>query len=148
MRMLLLKLCLYYSYEQMLGILGIGAVEIGSILKEKKKWRFEELSLGKCRKETGSIVSVEDLHWCSLTFRSQLLKLTLVVQDFPVAQTADNLPAVLETQVRSLGQEDPLEKGITLLNPLRYSCLENSMGREARWAAVHGVIKSRIQLSN
>ena len=36
MRMLLLKLCLYYSYEQMLGILGIGAVEIGSILKEKK----------------------------------------------------------------------------------------------------------------
>ena len=27
-----------------------------------------------------------------------------------VAQTAKNLPAMQETQVRSLGQEDPLEK--------------------------------------
>ena len=29
-----------------------------------------------------------------------------------VAQTARNLPATQETQVQSLGQEDPLEKGI------------------------------------
>ena len=29
-----------------------------------------------------------------------------------VAQTLKNLPAVWETQVRSLGQEDPLEKGM------------------------------------
>ena len=29
-----------------------------------------------------------------------------------VAQTVKNLPAVQETQVRSLGQEDPLEKGM------------------------------------
>ena len=29
-----------------------------------------------------------------------------------VAQMAKGLPAVLETQVRSLGQEDPLEKEI------------------------------------
>ena len=29
-----------------------------------------------------------------------------------VAQTVKNLPAMLETQVRSLGQEDPLEKGM------------------------------------
>ena len=28
-------------------------------------------------------------------------------------------------------------------NPLQYSCLENSMDREAWWAAVHGVTKSR-----
>ena len=33
-------------------------------------------------------------------------------------------------------------------NPLQYSCLENLMGREARWAAVHGVAKSRTWLSN
>ena len=26
-------------------------------------------------------------------------------------------------------------------NPLQYSCLENSMDREAWWAAVHGVAK-------
>ena len=30
---------------------------------------------------------------------------------FLVAQTVNNLPAVWETQVRSLGWEDPLEKG-------------------------------------
>ena len=32
--------------------------------------------------------------------------------------------------------------------PLRYSCLENSMDRGARQAAVHGVSKSQTQLSN
>ena len=32
--------------------------------------------------------------------------------------------------------------------PLQYSCLENSMGRGARWAAVHGVVKSQTRLSN
>ena len=29
-------------------------------------------------------------------------------------------------------------------NPLQYSRLGNSMDREARWAKVHGVTKSRI----
>ena len=29
---------------------------------------------------------------------------------FPVAQTVKHLPAMRETQVQSLGQEDPLEK--------------------------------------
>ena len=33
-------------------------------------------------------------------------------------------------------------------SPLQYSCLENSMGREAWQAAVHGIAKSRPQLSN
>ena len=28
-------------------------------------------------------------------------------------------------------------------NPLRYSCLENSMEREAWWVTVHGVAKSQ-----
>ena len=31
---------------------------------------------------------------------------------FPVAQMVKRLPTMLETQVRSLGQEDPLEKGM------------------------------------
>ena len=46
-----------------------------------------------------------------------------------------------ETWVRSLGWEDPLEKGI-LDYPLQYSCLENSKDRGAWWATVHGVTKS------
>jgi len=29
-------------------------------------------------------------------------------------------------------------------NPLQYSCLENSMDREAWWATLHGVAKSWI----
>ena len=32
--------------------------------------------------------------------------------------------------------------------PLQYSCLENPMDGGAWWAAVHGVAKSRTQLSN
>ena len=32
--------------------------------------------------------------------------------DYLVAQTVKNLPAMLENLVRSLGQEDPLEKGM------------------------------------
>ena len=31
-----------------------------------------------------------------------------------VAQTVKNLPAMQETRVRSLGQEDPLEKGMAM----------------------------------
>ena len=50
-----------------------------------------------------------------------------------------NLPAVQETQVQYLGQEDPLQKGIG--NPLQYSCLENSMDRGAWQAIGHGVAK-------
>ena len=33
-------------------------------------------------------------------------------------------------------------------NPLQYSCLENAVDRETWWATVHGVAKSRIQLSD
>ena len=32
--------------------------------------------------------------------------------------------------------------------PLQYSCLENPMDRGAWWAAVHGVMKSQIRLSD
>ena len=46
-----------------------------------------------------------------------------------VAQRVKHLPAMQETWVQSLGQEDPLEKGNG--NPLQYSCLEIPMDREA-----------------
>ena len=55
-----------------------------------------------------------------------------------------NLPAMQETQVWSLGQEDPWRRHD---NSLQYSCLENSMDREAWWATVHGVAKSWTWLS-
>ena len=57
---------------------------------------------------------------------------------FLVAQMVKNLPAMEETQVQSLGLEDPLQKGI-----LQYSSLENPIDRGAWQAAVHGVTKSQ-----
>ena len=88
-----------------------------------------------------------------------------------------NPPAKWETWVRSLGWEDPLEKGTVthcsilawripwivypwghkeldmteLLSgegtPLQYFCLENPMDGGAWWAAVHGVAQSWTGLS-
>ena len=57
-----------------------------------------------------------------------------------------NLPAMQETQVRSLGGADSLEKEMATY--LQYSYLENPMDRGAWRAAVHGVAKSWVQLSN
>ena len=53
-----------------------------------------------------------------------------------------------KTQVRSLGEEDPLEKKYG--NPLHYSCLENSMDRGVQWATVLGMAESdtTVQLNN
>ena len=45
-----------------------------------------------------------------------------------------------ETWVQSLGQEDPLEKGMAG-NPLQYSCQEIFMDRGAWFAIVHEVVK-------
>ena len=42
---------------------------------------------------------------------SELLHSDFLLTSFPVAQTVKNLPAMQETQVGSLGWEDPLEKG-------------------------------------
>ena len=57
-----------------------------------------------------------------------------------------NLHAMQDIWVRSLGQEDPLEKENG--NPLQYSCLDNSLYRGAWQATVHGVTKSQTQLSD
>ena len=53
-----------------------------------------------------------------------------------VCQIAKNLPAVRETQALSLGQEDPLEKGMVT----QYSCLENSCLDRRTWQVTdHGL---------
>ena len=68
---------------------------------------------------------------------------------FLMAQWGKNLPAGQETQetwVPSLGQED--SRGETNGKPLQCSCLENTIVRGAWRATVHGVEKSRTQLSN
>ena len=59
-----------------------------------------------------------------------------------VAQMVKHLPAVWETWVQSLGQEDPLEKEMAT----QYSCLQSFMNRGAWWAIVHGFIRIRHNL--
>ena len=71
--------------------------------------------------------------WCSLYGASL------------VAQTIKKLPAMQETQVQSLGQEDPLEKGMAT------HC--SSLACRIPWTdepggLVHGVMKSWTRLSN
>ena len=65
---------------------------------------------------------------------------------FMVAQTVKNLPAMQETQVRSLGQEDPLEKEMATTPVILASRIP--MDRRVWQDTVHGVTKSRVQLSN
>ena len=50
-----------------------------------------------------------------------------------MTQAGNNLPAMQETWVQSLGWEDPSEKG-----PPVFLCLENSRDRGAWRATVHG----------
>ena len=54
-----------------------------------------------------------------------------------------NLPAMQETWVQSLGQDNPLEKGMATHSSI---LLENPMDRGAWWATVHGVTKRQTQL--
>ena len=61
-----------------------------------------------------------------------------------MAQTIKNPPAMEETRVGSLGQEDPLEKGMVAHSSLLAWGIP--MGRQVRWAAVHGVAKNWTRL--
>ena len=63
-----------------------------------------------------------------------------------VAQMVKNLPAVLETWVRSLGWEDSLEEGMATHSSIL--AWRIPMDRGAWRATVHGVTKSQTQLSN
>ena len=56
-----------------------------------------------------------------------------------------NLPAVQETWVRSLGQEDPLKKGMVTTPILLPG---ESHGQRSLAGYSHGVAKSQMQLSN
>ena len=63
-----------------------------------------------------------------------------------VGQTVKNLPVMQETQVLSLGREDPLEKETATHSSIL--AWRIPMNRGAWWATVHGITKSRTQLSN
>ena len=56
-----------------------------------------------------------------------------------MAQAVKNLPAIKETQIQSLGREDPLEKGMAIHS----SILAWRIPQTGAWqATVHGIAKS------
>ena len=61
-----------------------------------------------------------------------------------------NLDSIFKSRDITLSTKVRLVKAMGEGNgtPLQYSCLENSMGRGAWWATVHGVTKSQTQLSD
>ena len=66
------------------------------------------------------------------------LRHTLGSQGFPVSQRAKNLPAMQETQIQFLGQEDTLEKGMAT----HFSILPGEFHEQRSLAAVHGTTES------
>ena len=63
-----------------------------------------------------------------------------------VAQLVKNPPVMQETQVRSLGQKDPLEKEMATNSSIL--AWEIPQTEEPGEAKVHGVAKSRTQLND
>ena len=63
-----------------------------------------------------------------------------------VAQRLKHLPEMRETQVQSLGREDPLEKEMATHSSILAWRIPMDGG--AWWATVHVVTKSQKQLSN
>ena len=57
-------------------------------------------------------------------------------------QKVNNLPAMQETWVLSLGQEDMSWSGEGIDCPFQYSCLENSLDRRVLGIQSRGVTKS------
>ena len=66
------------------------------------------------------------------------------IQGFPGGTVVKNLPAKAE-DTRDAGSVSGSGKspGVGTGNPLQYSCLENSMDREAWWTTVHGAAESQ-----
>ena len=71
---------------------------------------------------------------------------------FLVAQMVKNLSAMQEAQVQSLSWEDPLEKEMAFSFATNHASLsklwETVKNREAWQAAVHGIAKTYIRLSD
>ena len=73
----------------------------------------------------------------SVHFQGKPFNITVIQANAPTSNTE-------EAEVDGFYEDLQRRHG----TPLQYSCLENTMDREAWWAAVHGVAKSRARLSN
>ena len=114
-------------------------METGSDRKCCREADFLPAQVSACRKSNYLFSS-------SLLFLSVSNDLSVYTQASLVAQMVKNLPANTGDpgSIPGLGRSPGEGNG----NPLQYSCLENSMSREAWWATVHGVTHSQIRLSD
>ena len=107
-----------------------------------------------------STIFLDSTYMCAVLYRFLCVLYGIKIQVFiqvilisllyglPLWLTVKNLPAMQETWVLSLGQEDrrcPREENGY---PLQYSCLENPMDRGAWQATVYGIAKSWTRLSD
>ena len=141
--------CLNLSQHQ------VFSSELGLCIRWPKYWSFK-VSISPFHEYSGLISFRVD--WFGLLAVQETLKDLLQHQNSktsilkPSAFCRSSLVAQL---VESAGNEgDPVSvpqvgrvPGEGNGSPLYYSCLENSMDSGAWWAAVHGVTKSRTQLS-
>ena len=97
-------------------------------------------------KQTGKPPGKRSLHHCPFPTRVPLLEKQIQMLGFPGGsdgkESAWNAgdPGLIPGSGRSPGKR--------IGYPLLYSCLENSMDREACWGTVHRVAKSQTRLSN
>ena len=61
---------------------------------------------------------------------------------FPVAQTVKRLPATQETWVQSLGQEDPLEKGMAIHSSILFFFFPSILTWRIPWREEPGRLQS------
>ena len=109
-------------------------------------WIMKQLTFSVIPKNHPEHFQIHHLYlWASCEMgQTDFIKPKLIYRSFPGGSVVKNLPAKQETPVRSLGWEDPLEKGMAL----QYSCLENPVDKGAWRATVHGVTKSQTRLSD
>ena len=103
-------------------------------------WIHDSLGFGSC---LGNSQNVEKCYTYSfiIKYKGQGASQEELVEKSPPANAGD---------IRDLGLFSGLGRspGGGHGNPLQYHCLENSMGRGAWWAIVHGVTQSRTRLKS
>ena len=95
------------------------------------------METGSVQDPTQSLHKGEDNVKCK-NHRVYCKRLTLVEASL-VAHVVQNLPAMQETRLRSLGQGDFSWRRVATHS--QYSCLGNPVDRETWWATDHGVSK-------
>ena len=116
------------------------------VLLEVERGSRTVASMGRNGEDRGGCLKIGHLH-LKVALMKFLFTVIAKIHYLGLAQRVKNLPAMQETQVRSLDWEDPLERRMAT-QYFQYSYLENSMDREAWWATIHGVAESQMWLSD